>query len=70
MEMDPQTLAHEAFWLAVADTAAIAALLLLVRRNAREASTALQDAWHEFETSLRFLFDRLGLGAGNDRHDR
>lgn len=61
MIFDTHTLARGALGLAAVDTAILAGLLLLIQRNAREAATALEDAWHEFETSVRFLFDRLGL---------
>lgn len=68
--MDVNTLARHAFWLALADAAAVALLLMLIRHNARQAATALDDAWHEFETSVRFLFERLGLGRKGDGDDR
>ena len=50
-----------ALCLAVADAAAIIALVLLIGHRARAQRAALDDARHEFETGLTFLDGRLRM---------
>ena len=48
------------WWVTVVELPALAGLLLLIWRNRHDLETSLDDARHEFDTSLAFLRDNLG----------
>ncbi len=47
------------WWVTVVELPALAGLLLLIWRNRRDMGISLDDARHEFDTSLGFLRDSL-----------